>query len=315
MTILLVGAGELGSRHLQGLASAHSERVIVVEPDVAMRARAEARYAEVRGPSSPALHLVDDLGAVDVVADVGIVATGSLPRRAIVERLVALGRAPKKLVLEKFLFPAVDDYAAVAALLAGASVSTWVNTPRRRWALYQELRAKLAGTAFHLRVEGESFGLACNAIHFVDAFAYVARADVVDVEFVGVGDVVDAKRAGYVEMFGALRARAGNATLEVACAPAVAGAPARLSVGAVVDGVDAAIDERAGVCEALGVRTSAPAFQSKDTGALVNALLAGEPCGLPTLQESTALHVPLLEGFLRHYRAVREEGAQLCPIT
>jgi hypothetical protein len=312
MSIVLIGAGELGSRHLQGLATAQSERVIVVEPDAAMRARAEARYGEVRGPASPALELVGDLADVDVVADVGIVATGSLPRRAIVERLVALGRAPKKLVLEKFLFPAVDDYAAVAALLAGAWVSTWVNTPRRRWALYQALRAQLAARPFHMRVEGEAWGLACNAIHFVDAFAYVAGADVVDVEFAGAGDVVDAKRAGYVEMFGVLRARAGAASLTVQCAP---GDAARLSVALDVDGHHAVVDERAGVCAALSVQTSAPAFQSKDTGALVNALLADAPCGLPTLSESSAMHVPVLQGFLRHFRAVRDPGAQLCPIT
>ncbi|HEY1100021.1 MAG TPA: hypothetical protein VGF99_13885, partial [Myxococcota bacterium] len=104
-TLLLVGAGELGSRHLQGLAVVAADEVLVVEPSPTARDRAAARYLEVASPASPLLRFVDDVAAVDARADVGIVATGSLHRRAVVEGLAGAGVLPRRLVLEKFLFP------------------------------------------------------------------------------------------------------------------------------------------------------------------------------------------------------------------
>ena len=306
-TLLLVGAGELGSRHLQGLASVAAQKVLVVEPLSAARERAIARFAEVATGSSPALEFVDDIDGLDQRAAVGIIATSSMLRREVVERLVGRGVMPHQLVLEKFLFPAVADYAAVAALVKNDTV---VNTPRRRWALYRALRGRLS-TPFTLRVRGTGWGLCCNAVHFADIFAFlVGSAPTFD--FALEPGVASAKRLGYVEIYGSIVGRAQDCTLELDCN---LGESVAIEIEVVVDGVGHRIDERSGSCSGLGIVTSAPPFQSADTGALVTSMLAGLETALPTLAASTAIHLPLLAGFLNHYQRFVDAEALLCPVT
>lgn len=306
--LLLVGAGELGSRHLQGLALVAAPEIIVIEPVAAARDRAAARYAEVSSSSAAPLRFVDHIDALDARAAVGIIATSSLRRREVIEQLVAHGVVPRQLVLEKFLFPAVADYAAVAALVDPGTV---VNTPRRRWALYRSLRAHLR-EPFTLRVRGTSWGLCCNAVHFGDVFAFLTGAEDVRFDFALAAGVVAAKRAGYVEMHGAITGHTSASTLELQCVP---GDVVALEVDVFVGGVEHRIDERTGACSGLGIAAGAPAFQSGDTGALVTSLLAGEATGLPTLAGSAAVHVPLLVGFLDHYRRFVDAEAVSCPVT
>src|SRR5688500_5671616 len=110
--VLLVGAGALGSRYLQGLAKLDGASIRVVEPDPKAVEVARQRFAEVGGDPGALV----SLPAIEGRADLAIVATSSGPRRAIVERL--LQDPPGALLLEKFLFQREEDYAAVGEALA-----------------------------------------------------------------------------------------------------------------------------------------------------------------------------------------------------
>jgi hypothetical protein len=113
-------------------------------------------------------------------------------------------------------------------------------------------------------------------------------------------------------MHGAITGIASGSTLELQCAP---GNTVSLEVDVVIGGVAHRIDERNGACSTLGITAGAPAFQSGDTGSLVTSLLAGEDTGLPSLAASTAVHLPLLIGFLEHYRRFVDAEAMSCPVT
>jgi hypothetical protein len=73
--VALIGAGQLGSRHLQALARLPAgSRVTMVEPSEASRSTAQSRWAEVAGQGI-AVEFVEGLGQLSGEIDVAIVAT------------------------------------------------------------------------------------------------------------------------------------------------------------------------------------------------------------------------------------------------
>jgi len=169
--ILVVGGGNIGSRHVQGLARATRPLAITVtDPNPDSLKLAADRFAEAPKAADHKLALAASLDAAPAVADVCIVATPAGPRPQIVER-IARERRARFLILEKFLFQARADYGAAERALAEAGIPAWVNCPRPMWPSYRQARAEIAGdgpVALHV-VAGRAAALATNAIHFLDA--------------------------------------------------------------------------------------------------------------------------------------------------
>src|SRR5947209_4742456 len=141
-TVALIGAGQIGSRHLQALARLEAD-ITVIDPSSASldRARELAGKSDIRYATQ-----LDQLGPA---IDVAIVACSARERRSVVESLLA-GRKVGALVLEKVLFQKIEDYEAVGALLKERGVRAWVNCPRRLWPFYQALRERTRGNPVQL---------------------------------------------------------------------------------------------------------------------------------------------------------------------
>ena len=86
-SVLIAGAGQLGSRYLQGLAGCLNPlRIFVLDPADGSRRLAAERWAEVGGPSTS--HIVsyhDTLDDVSTDLDIAIVATTAAVRPMVVE--------------------------------------------------------------------------------------------------------------------------------------------------------------------------------------------------------------------------------------
>src|SRR5262249_20161570 len=97
--ILIVGAGAIGARHLQGLARIPRPlRVDVVGPSAGARERAAVLLAEVGGLRGGGAHYHADLSAV-AAPDLAIVATNARERAGVVAELTRLG--VRRFLLEK----------------------------------------------------------------------------------------------------------------------------------------------------------------------------------------------------------------------
>jgi predicted dehydrogenase len=162
MTVLVVGAGRMGMRHVRGLAAA-GVPAVVVEPRADTRREALAADGVAAAFESLDEALVADSYDAAVLAET---AGGRLER---FERLAATGIA--KVLIEK---PAEQSRARLHALVAVAherGVDARVNHFFRTLPLFRELRD--AGGPFHLSVTGGAFGLACNGIHWLDLALYL----------------------------------------------------------------------------------------------------------------------------------------------
>ena len=175
---LLVGAGTMGGRHLQGLAKSRVfDAILVVEPNPEARGKAGALWREVPEGQGKTLRFLDwpELAAEPPPA-FALVATTAAGRLAILERLLELGI--RHLLIEKIAFQCISDYRRAVRAAATASAQVRVNLPMRMVPLFQALRQRLAGQAFAMTVENGDRGLGCNGLHFFDLFSFIAGSEI-----------------------------------------------------------------------------------------------------------------------------------------
>ena len=168
LQIALIGAGQLGSRHMQGLALLEAPaRVTVVDPFAASLATAQERFAQVKQQNVEAV-FTQSFDELPQALDGAVVATGADRRREAIERLLARSRV-RVALLEKVLFQRIEDYGAVGTLLDKSGTRAWVNCSQRLWPFFRDLRPKTLGkSSVRIVVRGTQWGLGCNAIHNLD---------------------------------------------------------------------------------------------------------------------------------------------------
>jgi Oxidoreductase family, NAD-binding Rossmann fold len=321
-SVAVVGAGRIGSRHLQALA--RLERPIhlsVVDPFRASLDGARSRYDDVATGASPEVTYFDDITALPAHLDVVIVATTADRRRAVVEELFAHADV-RFLVLEKVLFQTLEDHAAIGRLLADEDTPAWVNHTRRMWPGYDAMGGVFAGTrGVEFRVVGPGWDLGCNAVHFLDLLAFL-----VDDTTAQIDDVVlergtlPVSRAGFEPFSGWIAGRAGDAAFRIGSDPTAVG-PIRVEVKsdtgwfrATENSTDLVIEGEAPSPFAAGAWSVPPQSQLSDR--LVVELLERGNCALTRYDDSARLHVAMLSAFLDALSEGRADGRMLaCPIT
>lgn len=321
--LAVIGAGQLGSRHLQALALLDRPASIeVVDPDPASLETAKKRLREV--PANAASREVQYHSSIERLSpdlDLVIVATNSDIREKVVLELLAAKRV-RYLLLEKVLFQSAGSYERVAALLRRTGVKAWVNCPRRLWPQYIDLKARLAGFQWlDLSVTGTQWGLGSNAIHFLDLLSFLgAPAD-----FKLSGELLDpnilpSKRLGFVELGGTLCGTSGKGHVVMTVHP---GDNLSFLLQFTTDRVRVTIDELAGKAW-LSEAASGWAWrdlpfprtmQSRLTHKVAEALLDGGDCGLADFEESSRLHRSLLGVFLPHLTRGGKAQGDCCPLT
>lgn len=208
--VLLSGCGNIGFRHLQALsAMSVPADIVVVEPnrDVHDRIRAEIEAAAL---TPHRFTLVDELPADPLDIDLAVVATTSSHRRAAIADILATHRV-RVFILEKILFQTLADLDAVADLLIEHDVSAFVNCGRRSFAGYQAVAERDSAAVVDVDVRGNRFGLASNAIHFLDLAEFVNGSSLVDLDTSQLrAGSVPGRREGCVEIFGTIGASLAN---------------------------------------------------------------------------------------------------------
>jgi hypothetical protein len=298
LQIALIGAGQLGSRHLQGLALLdRPARVTVVDPTDTSLATARERFAQVKQGKVEAV-FTQSIGDLPRELDGAVVATGADVRRKAIEALLGQSKV-KVALLEKVLFQKIEDYAAVGALLEKRGTRAWVNCAQRLWPFFRDLRPRTLGKSnVDIVVNGANWGLGCNAIHNLDLLHFMTGSDECRIESRLDPGTIPSKRPGFIEFTGTLVAHGvrGNRVLQVS--EREGDAPFEIEVRT-PDSVFV-----------WTLKDGAP-FQSQLTHGVLADMLDKGTSVLPGYPESAALHVSMLEVFLRHLGP----DADACAIT
>ncbi len=322
--IALIGAGQLGSRHLQGLAKSSNIEIMieVVEPFEKAREVAKQRYDEME--SNLKIHTVDFLTSIEQLSneiDIVIIATNADVRSNIVKELLRTKRV-KNLILEKVLFQKVEDYSEILNLLEKTLTKCWVNHPRRMYPFYKSLKKEIKySEQISYMVQGGAWGLGCNGLHFIDHLSFLSdnielKLDNADMNH----KTYEAKRTNYMEFNGLLKGRLGKHIISLYSnkeyIPTV--------VTITTDTLIAFIDEANGFTRIARKnngwkweesREKIVYFQSELTNILIEQIINTGTCDLPNYEESMKLHIPFLQVLLRHIESVDGQVLSHCPIT
>jgi hypothetical protein len=218
---VVIGAGQLGTRHLQSLAlfSAEQVKIEVVEPFEQSQLNAKKLYEQVSNEKSPMVSFLSDIEQLSAQLDLVIVATSANVRADVVKQLLTTKQV-KHLILEKVLFQRLQDFDDTATLIEARGVKTWVNCPRRVVKPFANLADVFdLQSNTQVRVSGSQWGLACNAIHMLDFVALLAKSNQYDVDTSALEPkIFDSKRAGFIEIFGELNCNFLNGvSLQLVC--------------------------------------------------------------------------------------------------
>ncbi len=315
--VLLIGAGQLGSRYLQGLvASEFDLEITVVDPSVESLKTAKTRWIEAGGnESSNQVHWLESLPPDLQLVDVALIVTSSKDRANLVKK-IANAIDVRYWVLEKVLTQSSEELRVIQSALTGCE-GAWVNTPRRMMSWHQSLKDTFASCGpFEVSYSAGLWGLACNSIHFIDLVAWWSGEALVSVDTSGLGHHwLESKRAGYFEINGGLIAHFSKGTS--LCLSSKEDAQAQPIQVALSDGVVWEIDESAGTARSSSGQQldGRIELQSQLSGRLVDNILQKGGCDLPSLDESSSMHTIFLDAMLSHWNLSQNRNDNRVPIT
>lgn len=319
--LALIGAGQIGSRHLQALAKMDRPTVIqLVDPSDESLARAKERFEQVAAPGCQVrLEYYRTINELDRQLDLALITTTAGGRRQLLESLLAHANI-KNLILEKVVFQREKDFAEVGQLLASRGIRTWVNCAFRMWPGYQALkRRRFDRLDFH--VSGSQWGLACNSVHYLDMFCHLSGASP---EFLNTDGLKPgsgpSKRSGFIEVFGTMSASGPQGTVSLTCHES-GNAPVSVHISS--DTFVCTIREdlsKAWMADAEGgwvpreIEFPVP-FQSQLSHLAVSEILDKGTCLLPDFNSSAKVHITVIRSILKHLGRDFKSGEEACPIT
>jgi hypothetical protein len=322
--LAIIGAGQLGSRHLQGLSQLALDcEIDVIDPSSTSLEVARQRFEEM--PTNKAVRRVRYNAAIDFLPkdlDFVVIATSSDVRLGVLESLLRHASV-RFLLLEKVLFQRFGDYGQAQQLLRQHGVKAWVNFPRRAYSIYFEIREFFTGDKLlYAKVMGGDWGLGCNGIHFIDLVAMLTgeRLDSINTTDLD-KQLLPSKRKGFIEFTGTLRGSyMSGASIEIT---SLLGSSARLLIMLRSEQRTCILDETEGCAFFLNCskgttwerKVFRTPFLSELITGLVSQILQTKTCPLPEFEESVEYHLIFIKS-MGAYAAVNQGGsADLCPIT
>jgi hypothetical protein len=317
--ILISGAGQLGSRYLQGLAKCSNPlKIFVHDFNNESLQNAKKRWDEVLNNNSHDVLYITSLETLPKKIDIAIVSTTADVRIA-ATRNICKSTNVNYWVLEKVLAQNEDEIDELLSIVN--SSRAWVNTPRRLMPWHQEIKSQLDfSNSLNFYVEGGSWGLACNTIHFLDLFSWWTGELLESISTKSLNkNWFKSKRENYWEISGELKAKFSN------------GSVARIFADQSSDPVLIKVENNSGgswnyswlinEVKGLAVRSDGTEisgnlnYQSEITADLIDSILDHGICNLPLLSESAELHRIFIREMHKHWRNSGNPPSTFVPIT
>ena len=320
--ILITGAGQLGSRHLQALANLHEDTVIYVQdPNASSLEIAQSRYNEIKVKNKPIdVKYIISFNDLPKKIDLAIISTNSDIRKQVIENLLDKVKV-KYLIIEKFLFNKSDDFYYIQDYLNKKDVKAWVNCPRRMVNFYSDLKRKLLNEKImEFNVYGTLWGLGTSSIHMIDLLSYLSSQKYYKIVHEKLDkNPIESKRKGFYELTGNISGEMGNINFNLA-SYRIGNMPFTIQI--ITDSSFYSIrdvegrywvSEKENNWDIEELKFNFP-FQSQLTHLAVEQILESGQSFLTSYDESLLLHIPLLDCFNNYFN---NEGIYkgLCPIT
>lgn len=325
----IIGAGQLGSRHLQGLLkSKNIFTVHMVDPSEESLKLSEGRAAEIEHEHPVYFH--SDVSNLPEKLEFVVIATNADVRFKVLEKLVNHCQV-STLILEKVLFQKKSDFQKALELIEENGINCYVNHPRRMQQIYQDLRKVLSddnNESYDVDMYGTNWGLGCNGLHLSDVIEFVLDDKInsyytqeIDLE------VVESKRNGFYDFTGTIVGKTEKGhnfritskkseNGHISAVSATFNSSLKrvwLSEGGGMPAYTIEIMNNS--AERVSVNGEPFKFQSDLTGVLLDTSFEGKELPLTTYKDAMNNHLNFISALLDHLYKVTNEKTEVCPIT
>ena len=316
--VAIIGAGQLGRRHLQGIVKSRQQlSVHVVEPFEGSRCAVADFIANSDAGSLPPIQIHSSVDSLPVEIDLAVVATTANERLGAIEQISTACNV-RYMLLEKFLFNDSDEYDQATSLISKRDIRTWVNTPRRFFDIYRQLREQTIGDRLvQFSVDGGDWGLCCNSIHFVDLVQFLSgTTEMCSLRSRFDADVLSSRRDGFIELTGEVSGEVGSTPFTLR---SIRGSTKPITLTLHYEHQTVFVAEGIGSLwrisqDQLETMTFRLPYQSDMTGVIADQLITTGTCDLSPYADSVAAHLPLLHLFAQQAGQVTESRSK-CNIT
>ncbi len=317
--IILVGAGNIGSRHLQGLARLPDETEIhIVEPATEAQNLARARLNEITYDKfNHNFFWYNSLNDLKTESDLTIVATTSVGRVNLINRLMEKGHS--RFLIEKIVCQSQEEYNQLITKMRTFNAKGWVNTNRRYFKSYKNIVDDFQNTnVINLSVVAGYAGLGRDAIHYIDLFSWLTRNYKIKLsgEFL-IEKLYPNKRGEHLVEFGGtiVGAAENSSFLSLTFVPD-GNLPQIIHI--VGDDKYLIVDETNNCIYNLKNGNKLDfkfEYASSLTTKIAEDIIQNDDCLLPSVEDSSYAHKELFRIFNLHLEKIKNEKVKICPIT
>ena len=316
--LLIVGAGQLGSRYLQGLSKCEIPlSIYVCDVSAESLAVAQSRWFEVGGDKTiHQLQFANDFSVLPDEIDLAIISTNALVRPLVVEQLAEKVKV-KNWLLEKVLAQSEQKLALLKSVI-GTNINAWVNTPYRAMEWYNKIKSamNLKGAFFSEIKGGNTFGLACNVIHYLDLLVWFSGEIITGIHTHELDkEWFKSKRPGFWDIFGSVEVFFSKGSKAIIRSDRSEKLPILIHLK--TNDEEWMIHESDGIAIRNNNLTikGRDEYQSEMTARIVESILVSGNCQLPRLAESVSIHIPMIRSLLDHWNRNMPEKLTEVPIT
>ena len=324
MNCAIIGAGQLGSRHLQGLLTYRHAKlnIFVLDPSSESLVIAQERANEI--VHTHEVFLTNSIRHLPQYLEFVVISTNSNVRFSIMEALLQQSYV-KYLVLEKVLFPDLNQYPKALELIKNHQVSCWVNHSRRMYNSYHQLKSIIDhNKTYSFQLVGASWGLACNGLHFIDLFEFLLDSKLTSISSTLLdGHPIKSKRSGYIDFDGTLTGTLGHKhhfsitsfKNQLQMAPTLTIMTDDLRIVIQESGTPRFYIFKEENSFELEVAPFVLLYQSQLTGKLLEQIQTTGTCDLPTLEHASSTHQIFISSIVYRWNEVTKSNNISLTIT
>jgi predicted dehydrogenase len=316
--IAIIGAGQLGSRYLQGVKLALlNYHIYVVDPNKNALIQAKKRYKSFDGTESNELTCTTNMKNLPKNLTICIISTTSDIRKQVLFDLLQIVNV-KYMVLEKVVFQKVEDFEQVKELFRNKNIKSWVNLPRRTFPVYKEIKKKIQNQILNIKVSGNNWGLASNSIHMIDIFVFLTGQNNLKFDIKNLSRTkLLSKRKGYQELKGELEIVSSRGDV-LQLLDTYKTNFENFNVLIQSDEKNFLIDEINKleiIKQENYIKKILIPYQSEMTGSILDEIINTGYSSLVTFNECMGYHVEMLNAFNKQFSIINKKDIRSCPIT
>jgi len=317
--IILIGCGEIGSRHLQALAKLSKPIDIeIIEPNDNAIVIAKQRLEEIAEFNKHTYFWYNSIDQIENQSNLVIISTTAKNRVGIICNLLKQGH--KKFFIEKMVCQTISEYILLMEEMKKRNAKCWVNLVRRYFPIYQKIKNIISqNNLTHISVIAGSNGLGTNAIHYLDLFMWLNNDYQISLDGTFLHNTIfpNKRGEGLVEFNGTIvgKTRKGQ-SINITFVPE-SKSPIIINIENENDFL--IFDEYLMKIFMKDFQIQQTNFKyehvSTTTTKIVEDIFEKDECLLPNLEDLYHIHSELFRIFNEHMKRVTGESITTCPIT